>query len=317
MDDGCNVSFSDLEGDAQFDLLFHRGSFIGEVECKSLSADAGRQIHRKDFYRFIETITPALTAHQTLRRREVLLVTLDGRLSPTTADQAALVASARALLRPDAPAKHRTKTFSIERHAYEPLLGSAPLNDQKAFYKACGAAFGQNTHVAGGLTEDGGCIVVMRSLREDDTSKPMLDAMRKAAEQFSKQRPAFIAIQEHGIEAADLMLPHVRRQVGILSYALFEHYGAHHVNATHVTGFGAVVMRDGMFVTPAFTIGSPAPKFPASANDAPTFLGSLTDQDYAAALGAPLPAESISDLPLDVADFPTGSDPDDAPNVSS
>lgn len=145
-------------------------------------------------------------------------------------------------------------------------------------------------------------MIVMRSLREDDTSKPMLEAMRKAASQFSRQRPAFIAIQEHGIEAADLMLPHVRRRAGILSYALFGHYAAAHVNATYITGFGAVVARDGQMGTPAFAIPNPEPAFPISAPDAAPFLVSISDADYAAAIGAPLPAPNISFLPIEVPD---------------
>jgi len=192
--------------------------------------------------------------------------------------------------------------FKLERQPYADVLAGASLHDQKAFYKACGSAFGQNTHVASGLTEDGGCMIVMRSLREDDTSKPMLEAMRKAASQFSRQRPAFIAIQEHGIEAADLMLPHVRRRAGILSYALFGHYAAAHVNATYITGFGAVVARDGQMGTPAFAIPNPEPAFPISAPDAAPFLVSISDADYAAAIGAPLPAPNISFLPIEVPD---------------
>lgn len=85
MDHGYDVEFADLEGRAQFDLLFCRGSFAGEVECKSLSADAGWSIHRKDFYRFMESIGPALTQHAELKQPEVLIVTLDSRLPSNTA----------------------------------------------------------------------------------------------------------------------------------------------------------------------------------------------------------------------------------------
>lgn len=302
MDNGYDVAFVDMEGEAQFDLLFARDKFAGEVECKSLSADAGRQVHRKDFYRFMEALAPALAAQITRRRREVLLITLDGRLSPNTADQAELIACTTASLEEDAPPLVKGSGFTIERSLFERSFGTAPIDDQREFYKACGAAFGPNTHVAGGLTEDSGCFVVMRSVREDDTSKPMLEAMRKAADQFSRQRPAFIAIQEHGIEAADLMLPHVRRRAGILSYALFGHYGADHINATYVTGFGAVVAKNGTIGTPAFAIPNPAPKFSVSAAEAAPFLETLPDHEYAKAIGAPLPAPNISELSIEVPD---------------
>jgi len=299
MDAGYEVEFADIEGSARYDLLFSRGAFAGEVECKSLSADAGRQIHRKDFYRFMEAITPALTAHTEQKRQEVLLITLVARLPSSTPEQAPLVEGVASLLHDSTRRSSEDGGFRLELRPYAECLGTAPLTDQKALYKACGEAFGQNTHFAGGLTEDGGCLVVMRSGREDDPSKPKLEAMRKAATQFTGERPAFIAIQEHGIEPADLMLPHVRRKAGILSYALFGHYGATHINAVYITGFGAVVARNGQIGTPAFVVPNPEPKFAISPADAAPFLVSISDADYAAAIGAPLPAPDISNIPFD------------------
>ncbi|UVK38677.1 hypothetical protein LHFGNBLO_005883 [Mesorhizobium sp. AR10] len=41
MDSGYDVQFADMEGKARFDLPYSRGNFAAEVECKSLSADAG------------------------------------------------------------------------------------------------------------------------------------------------------------------------------------------------------------------------------------------------------------------------------------
>lgn len=287
MDDDYDVQFPDMEGTARFDLLFSRGTFAAEVECKSLSVDAGRQIHRKDFYRFMETIAPTLTKYTDLKRQEVVIVSLASRLPSNTAHQTRLFQATASILQDGSPSIVEGPDFKLERRPCAEFLARAPFSDQKALFRACCAEFGPNIHVSGGVSEDSGCLVVMRSEREDDTSKPMLGAMRKAAEQFSAQRPAFIAIQEHGIEAADLMLPHVRRRAAVLSYALFEHYGAAHVNATYATGFGAVVLRHGYVGTPAFAIPNMKPRFPISAANAAPFLVHLSDQDYAAAIGAP------------------------------
>jgi hypothetical protein len=220
MDAGYDVEFSDMERTGQYDLLFKREAFAGEVECKSLSADAGRQIHRKDFYRFIEEVSPALQKQLALEGREVLLVTLDGRLSPDRGSQVELLAAVNRALCGDGPDLIEAAELKLERMPYSSVLADASTDDKKAFYNACTQAFGPNTHAAGTLTEEGGCLIVMRSRREDDTSEPLLEAMRKAATQFSGERPPFIAVQEHDIEVADLMLPHVRRRAGILSYAL-------------------------------------------------------------------------------------------------
>lgn len=280
MDAGFDVTFADMEGKAQFDLQFSKETFVGEAECKSLSADAGRQIHRKDFYRFMEAILPALQSQQALGRREVLLITLDGRLSPNVADQAALLVAARTVLADGMQSSLAGSGFVLERHDFRAVLADESISDAKSVYKACGVAFGPNTHIAGGWTEEGGCLVVMRSKREDDTSKPMLDAMRKAANQLSRERPGFIAIQEHGMDAAELLLPHVRRRAGILSYALFSRYGASHVTATYVTGFGAVVARNEELGTPAFAILNPEPAFPVSQADAASLLTLMSEGDY-------------------------------------
>ena len=298
MDAGFDVNFADMEKTAQFDLLFSRGMFVGEVECKSLSTDAGRQIHRKDFYRFMESISQKLEAQRELHQREVLLITLDGRLSSNISHQTALRSAARAVLEDRAQTCLAGHGFDLERRDFNATHFGTSISDTEAFYSACRSIFGPDTHIAGSLTEDAGCLVVMRSRREDDTSKPMLEAMRKASDQVSGQRPAFIAIQMHGIEAADLMLPHFRRRAGILSYALYGHYGKSHVSATYFTGFGAVCASDGMVGTPAFAVPNPKPKFSVDATDELPFLAHIADKAYAAFVGAPLPAPDISSLPI-------------------
>lgn len=296
MDHGFDVDFIDLEGRGQFDLLFSRGAFAGEVECKSLSADAGRPIHRKDFYRFMESISPALTRHADLKQREVLIVTLDSRLSSNFAEQRDLKRGCETALLAGAPTTIDGRGFQLLRRPLGNVLVGAI--DQTTLYRNLKKEFGENIHVSGAVGEDFGSLLVMRSKREDDTSKPLLEAMRKAATQFTATRPAFIAIQEHGIEAADLMLPHIRRRMAILSYALYGHYGASHVNATYVSGFGAIVLRDGLVGTPAFTVPNLEPRFSIQPADAAPFLTHLADQVYADLIGAPLPAPNISFLPV-------------------
>lgn len=278
MDEGFDVTFADMEGRERFDLLFNRGLFAGEVECKSLSVDAGRQIHRKDFYRFMEKILPVLEVQRRRCRREVLVVTLNARLSSNSSYQAPLLSAIRSMIEDDQRPALAGRDFELERRDFDSLFAGVSMSDAKALRSACGSVFGSNAHVAGGLSDDGGCLVVMRSLREEDTSKPMLAAMRAAATQLSRQRPSFIAIQEHGIEAAELGLPSVRRRAEILSEALYGHYGASHVNAIYITGFGAVISRNGMSCTPGFSIPNPEPAFPLVGSDALPFLTEIDER---------------------------------------
>ena len=293
MDAGYDVTFPDLDGTGQFDLMISRGAVTAEIECKSISADAGRQIHRKDFYRFMYAIQPALEAQLELRRKEVVLVTLKGRLSPNLAAQAPLRQVTRAFL---IDGRQQTLTgdgFTLERFSSDVLDGIS-LEDQKALYRSCTKTFGENVHVAGGFSEDGGCLLVMRSMEADDTSKSLLDALRKAASQFSRAGPSFIAVQEHGLEPTDLMLAHVRRRAGIISHALFRQYGARHVNAVCFSGFGAVVQRDGKIGTPGFAVPNPEPMFWVSRSEVPFFLSSVPDAEYADLIGAAPPTASLT-----------------------
>ena len=225
MNAGFNIGFEDMEGSEQYDLSIARKGFTAEVECKSLSADAGRQIHRKDFYRFMESLSPIFDAHLKVCRPELVEITVNGRLSPNVTDRAALRAAVQRLIEDRTQVAVFGKGFEVKRRDFNSTEFGGAEYGTKEFYKACTAMFGENVHVAGGLSEDRGCLVAMRSVREDDTSKPMLEAMRKASDQVSGRFPAFIGIQLHGIEAADLMLPHVRRQAAILSHALYRRYG--------------------------------------------------------------------------------------------
>ena len=139
----------------------------------------------------------------------------------------------------------------------------------------------------------------MRSLKEDDHSKPLLKAMRKAATQFSGTCPGFIAIQFDDLELTDLLKPHLRRRMGVLSYALFLHYGASHVGATYFCIYGGLSATPDVIGAPAFAVPNPKPKFALDPRSVQPFLGHIPDSEYAALLGAPLPAESISYIPFD------------------
>ncbi|MCY4014260.1 MAG: hypothetical protein OXG82_16275 [Gammaproteobacteria bacterium] len=52
MSRGYDVIFHDLEGGRGYDFLAAKEGVSVEVECKHMSGDAGRKIHRKELYRF-------------------------------------------------------------------------------------------------------------------------------------------------------------------------------------------------------------------------------------------------------------------------
>jgi hypothetical protein len=284
LDCGYYVEFADMEGTAQFDLRFSDGANRGEVECKSLSADAGRKIHRKDFYRFVASINDELMEAVAASRRTIIVVTLLNRLPPDIASQTELRQAVRSLLRDGTQSKVSGSFFSA--HVEPSVKYFAEGVDQGTFVtpkERLRATFGPSCHVAGphfsGLATS---LVVMKSLREDDTSKPLLEAMRKAAAQLSGTCAGFIAVQFDDLEAEELANASLRRRVGILSTALFAHYGASHVSGNYFCTYGRLTLSNDGIGSPAFMTQNGEPKYPFSA---PPFKGSMTDAEFKEAVG--------------------------------
>jgi hypothetical protein len=121
-----------------------------------------------------------------------------------------------------------------------------------------------NCHAAGGFSEDTGCMVVMRSAREDDHSKPQLQALKAAASQLSGSRPGIIAIQYEDIEARDLTLPHLRRRATLLDNVVFHDADKRfpHVAGIFHCAFGGLTSYGGAIHKPAFMSWNPLWKGP-------------------------------------------------------
>jgi hypothetical protein len=284
------VEFSDMEGISRYDLRFWRGPTEGEVECKSLSADAGRKIHRKDFYRFIDAIGEEITNRAAAGANEILVVTVDDRMPSDTERQARLRSATRRMLAEPSLARTDGQFFNITRESSARLASEARARD---FYQCCRDAYGDNCHVSGAMTPEGGCLIVVRSRREDDHSKPLLEALKKAAAQLSATRPGFIAVQFDDIAPADLLLPHLRRRAGILSYYLFHSCRAAHVSATFFCCYGGLTASPRGIGAPAFGIPNPKPTIKLTPEDYSPFLGHVPDAEFAALLGEPPPTEDL------------------------
>ncbi len=255
LDAGYSVEFSDMDCTARYDLRFWRGTAEGEVECKSLSADAGRKIHRHDFYRFMDAIGAQLADRLSVPVREAIVVTLQDRLpSNETRQEELRSATRRVLLQADLQTVQGS-FFSIVREECKAQLESeSPPRSERELYERYRRAYGDNCHVSGALLEDRSCMIVMRSQDEDDHSAPQLEALRKAASQFSGTRPAFIAVQYDDLTVADLALPHVRRRAGLLSFGIFRKDDASHVIATCFSAYGGLVVGPVGAGIPAFEV---------------------------------------------------------------
>jgi hypothetical protein len=227
LEEGYEVQFPDLEGRDRFDIGFSKGPIKGAIECKAVSPDAGRKVHRRHFYQFIELVNEDLLEHAHKGLNDVVLIRLQNRLPSNVEEQKELAFAACVAL--NSGSKVDGSFFSVQREPFDKELRGHFNSGHERFYKACRSAYGPNCHVAGPVLERGAGLVVMLSLREDDASKPLLDALREAAVQLSGRAPSIIAVQYDDLEPIDLDSEGVRKQAMLLSNATFEHYGAHHV----------------------------------------------------------------------------------------
>jgi hypothetical protein len=146
LDAGYEVEFTDMDGTSRYDLRFWRGTTEGEVECKTLSVDAGRKIHRHDFYRFIDAVSAELTARLEAPVREVLLVTLNGRMPSDDARQDELRSETKRILQHPEVQTVQGSFFSISRDGYDRSLRGAGLpTTQEELYATCRRAYGDNS----------------------------------------------------------------------------------------------------------------------------------------------------------------------------
>lgn len=290
---GYDVIFPDIYGTGNYDLAFERDGIVGEVECKSLSVDAGRQIHRRDFYRLIDAIRESMAAAAE-RGRIIVVVNLEGRLVSAEKERSRLKACIEEAIMRDPGETVEGEGFKIERPRYESCLPEPDPGDSGAFLAHCQKVFGSRAHIAGGIAGERGCLVVVRSDREDDTSKPWLEAMRKGSCQLSGTRPGFLVVQLHDIEPEDILKLHLRRRAALLSADVFFHRGHKHVNASIVQGYKTFASTERGLSKFAFSILNPEPTHNLPPGLPEPLMTNTESAHYVAAMDASIPGHNLN-----------------------
>src|SRR5260370_28163351 len=152
--------------------------------------------------------------------------------------------------------------FVIERREFEELVGTTPVTGVEELYRLCRTVFGENCHVSGAIGPQNNCLVVMRSLREDDHSKPIHNALKDADRQFSSKRPSFIFLQFDDIEPRDLLSRNLRRRMGILSYAFFYKHKPSHVATISYCSYDGLMLLSKCVGVPAAAPPYPIRTYP-------------------------------------------------------
>jgi len=202
MSRGFEVEFHDLESGGGYDFLAKSESTKLEVECKHISADIGRQIHRRKLYELGGVLFPVI-AQAVDRGGEgrLVQVTLPGRLTSSKEQQQALMERIRAVLSgavsevDDSVCAVSSSTFSLAASPFSRGRGHRlTMADVTDYLKQ---AFNiENANVLLNWRPGHAAVIVFfRSTKPDKVLDTVFKRLKAdARQQFSGNLPAFLCV---------------------------------------------------------------------------------------------------------------------------
>ncbi len=196
---GFEVSFAGLEEEAPFDLMLRRGGVEAEIVCDTVSAEAGRDVHRGAWVRLADRIDPDLqtwlAAHP---GRYVLKMTLPlglrGGLHRDGAGAeplAALHGRIQGLL-----VQHRRADYDealVLR--LDPLLLAGAQADELGLLSSLRAQFGPEAHLSVTAAGQGVFVMAARAGRENEVAVAIRKRMAAVAPaRLTGTRPGILAM---------------------------------------------------------------------------------------------------------------------------
>lgn len=209
---GQRVSWHRVKTEGSFDLLIEDLGPTGlEVECKSISEDKGRRIHRRDALEFWgELWSDVAGVAQNLRSGLAVVLTVPYRLPVDAVERVALarevvtriVAGSGATLGGGA---------EVRIEPFDPAKIEAAKDKGRELRKAIDAATGTTNREAAvyGTPVGGMLAFVMQSAVEDDVLDQVFSTLDdSAARQFTRKRGALFWVALQGIDADQLLSLH-------------------------------------------------------------------------------------------------------------
>lgn len=210
---GFDVTFSDLEGVSQFDFLATRNGIELEVECKTFSADVGRQIHRRRLYQLGGSIYSAmLSCAKKHRELQFIRVIIPERLNGSDAQISALREYITASLS-DRSARFDPKICFVEYTSYAledmpfDIEHSKDLNREsaKAYIEAkTGYQVAHALLVYG--KKNGLVAIAIESKKKDQVIDGLISRLKKLVKkQLTGSRPALIWLKFLDLKENELL----------------------------------------------------------------------------------------------------------------
>lgn len=192
---GFSVCFHDLEEGGGFDLLAEANNTQVEIECKYLSADVGRKIHRNRFCQLAELIEP-LVRQNAPGGGAFLQATLPDRLTGSVQQHQAITATVCEALRLGVDTQSNECSVSLTNFQINesPFLSGRPSEAAIADFLA--RRFNvQDAHIMVVGSPERVAILDLRSAQSDHALEYIFKrAKRDARSQFSGKRPGILCL---------------------------------------------------------------------------------------------------------------------------
>lgn len=229
---GFEVDLPDLEKRARYYVEGERNGIAFAIECKHITADAGRRIHQKDFYRIVHELFDTLMPPGSGQAiPAIILVTLDDRLPAADAARRELVDIVRQIVAGPIETRIRGGFFEVAKLSYAANFGLVPITDRTVFHERTKELFGADCHAVTTADRYAGLTIVMRSLIGDDHTKPQLDALKAAARQLPTDKATFVALQFDDLDFSELLFPHVAERLQLVANYFFATRESAHIGA--------------------------------------------------------------------------------------
>jgi hypothetical protein len=201
-----------MRGSGTFDLLVEDLGPNGlEVECKSISDDKGRRIHRREALDFFALLIPHLApVKRTLCKGLSVFLTMQGRLPTAYKDRVALAKRLTSQILQGRGADFEDGSnisivdFELAR------LGDVPSYTDPADVRAAlddvTGTRNRETMVIG-TRGRGALVVTLQSARDDTCMNAIFDTLSESAKrQFTGKRSAIFLVGLHGLDGQQILL---------------------------------------------------------------------------------------------------------------
>jgi len=207
---GNTINWPEMDGIGRFDLLINNIGNSGlEVECKSISEDKGRKIHRREALEFHHLVKPELqTLSRKLRSGISVVLTLPDRLPAMYKQKQelakrvikAVIASQHLTL--DDGSDIRISEFDMKSLEFAETESGATIS--RASIDKVTATNNREVMILG--NKSGAIIFALQSRQDDTLMESVFETVSESAKsQVSKHRPALFLVGLYGIEAEQLL----------------------------------------------------------------------------------------------------------------